>query len=399
MTTAYRYRAVTPSGQLIEGTARAPSRPELLGALREQRLYPVTVEEVASVTGDRADRRLGRRAAVTLWARSTATLLRAGVPLDRTLMFTGGHAGHAGLAATIAELRRAIQGGGSLADALARHPRYFDPLVVASVAAGESTGCLDTVFERVAEHLEESAELRSTVQSALLYPALMSVVATVGLAILLGFVVPKFASVLADAGGQLPATTRFLMRASAVVTGGWWAWLLLGAAALYAVPRILARPRVRQRWHTARLRIPWVGEFERTYIAARFARTLGLLLGSGMPVLPALGITRASVSNAAIREVLDRAVAAVSGGSALATALAGALPPLAQQLLAVGEESGRLDELCLRVADAYDAEVRRTLRLLVALIEPAMILLFGGLVGFVALAMLQAIYGINLNRF
>jgi general secretion pathway protein F len=396
---AYRYRAVTSAGQIIDGTTQAASRPALLADLHGQRLYPVTIDEVAPVTGDGATQRLGRRPAVTLWARSTATLLRAGMPLERTLAFTGAHAGHAGLAAAIAEVRRSVQSGGSLADALARHPRYFDSLVVASAAAGESTGSLDAILERVAAHLEDSAEVRSAVHSALLYPTLMSVVATVGIIVLLGFVVPRFATVLSDVGGKLPATTRLLMGASAVVTGGWWVWLLLILAAAYAVPRALARPRVRRQWHSARLKIRWAGDFERTYITARFTRTLGLLLRSGIPALPALRIARASVSNMVTRDGIDRAVTAVMGGSPLAASLGDTLPPLARQMLAVGEESGHLDDLCLRVADTYDAEVRRTLHRLVALIEPVMILVFGGLVGFVALALLQAIYGINLNRF
>jgi type II secretory pathway component PulF len=176
-------------------------------------------------------------------------------------------------------------------------------------------------------------------------------------------------------------------------------WLLLGTAAAYGIPTALARPEVRRRWHSARLGLPWVGDLERKYVTARFARTLGLVLRSGIPVLPALKIARTSAGNMVIREELERAAAAVSEGSALAPALASTLPPLAVQMIAVGEESGHLEDLCLRVADSYDSEIRRSLRTTVALIEPAMILLFGSLVGFVALAMLQAIYGINLNAF
>jgi general secretion pathway protein F len=237
------------------------------------------------------------------------------------------------------------------------------------------------------------------VRSALLYPVLMAVVGTLGVIVLLGFVIPRFAAILSDVGGSLPLTTRFLMMASAVVTKGWWAWLLLGAIVAYGVPTLLRRPAARRRWHGTRLDLPWIGDLERKYVTSRFARTLGLVLRSGIPVLPALKIARASAGNVVVREGLDRAAAAVSEGSALAPALTNTLPPLAVQMIAVGEESGHLEELCLRVADTYDGEVRRALRTAVALIEPAMILLFGALVGFVALAMLQAIYGINLNAF
>jgi type II secretory pathway component PulF len=222
-------------------------------------------------------------------------------------------------------------------------------------------------------------------------------VTLVGTIVLLAFVVPRFASVVADIGGQLPLSVRLLMGASAVVTTAWWAWLGLIIAAAYAARGALAQPETQRRWHALRLRLPLTGALERKYLTARFARTLGLLLRSGVPMIAALRIARASAANVVFRGGVDRATSAVSEGAGLAPALTGTLPPLAQQMLAVGEESGQLDALCLRVADAYDADVRRHLRALVALVEPAMILVFGGLVGFVALAMLQAIYGINFN--
>ena len=399
MTASFRYRAAAASGQIVEGVLQAPSRQLVLAELQRQHLYPVAVDEVAAEVGGRRRRRIGRRAAVALWTHSTATLLGAGVPLDRALGFGTAHLGHDGLESALRDTRRAVRNGSALADALGRHGRYFDPLFVATVSAGESTGALDTVFERLADHLEESGELRSQVRSALIYPVLMAVVTLLGTVVLLAFVVPRFADIMADVGGELPMTVRLLMAASAVVTGGWWAWLLLLAVAVMALRRALARPEVLRRWHGRRLELPWIGEFERKYLTARFARTLGLLLRSGLPMMQALRIARASASNLVFQAGVDRAAAAVAEGGNVAASLGGTLPPLASQMLAVGEESGQLDALCLRVADAYDADVRRTLRTMVALVEPAMILVFGTLVGFVALAMLQAIYGINFNAF
>ena len=399
MTARFRYRAASAAGRVVEGVLQVPSRQTAIAELERQQLYPVAIDEVLVRDSALAPRRLGRRAAVTLWCRSAATLLGAGLPLDRVLGFTAAHVGHPELSEALKQVRRSVQGGASLADALMEHPRYFDSLFVATVSAGESSGALETVFQRLAEHLEESAELRSQVRSALLYPGLMAVVGSLGVIILLGFVIPRFAAILADVGGSLPFSTRLLMTASAVVSKGWWAWLLLGTAAAYAIPTALARPAMRRRWHGLRLELPWVGDLERKYTTARFARTLGLVLRSGIPVLPALKIARTSAGNLVIQDGLERAAAAVSEGSALAPALTSTLPPLAVQLIAVGEESGHLEDLCLRVADSYDTEVRRSVRTAVALIEPAMILLFGSLVGFVALAMLQAIYGINLNAF
>ena len=401
MTLRYHYRAATPQGDVVEGTLDAPSRHMVLEQLHRQRLYPVAVEELSARGGGRAGKgaRLGRHAAVTVWTRNVATLLAAGVPLDRALAFTAEHAGHAGLSDALRQARRAVQGGSALADALARHPTYFTSVYAAMVAAGEASGTLDTVFERLSEHLEEANELRAQVRSALLYPALMAVVASAGVLVLLLFVVPRFNAILEDVGGTLPVTTRLLVGAGLALTDWWWLWLLLAAAAVYGVRRALGRPDVRRRWHAARLAWPLVGDLELKYATAAFTRTLGTLLRSGVPMLTALRIARSAVSNAAIGEGVERAAAAVSQGSAVAPALAGALPPMALQMIAVGEESGKLEELCVRVANTYDAEVRRAVRAAVAMIEPAMILVFGVLVGFVALAMLQAIYSINTTAF
>src|SRR5438128_3819728 len=250
MSVQFRYRAATADGQVVEGLVHAPSRQSVLEQLRHQHLYPVTVDESTPAGGARVGgRRLGRRAAVTLWTRNAATLLGAGVPLDRALAFTAQYASHTGLAETVRQVRRAVQGGSSLADALARHPRYFDSLFVTMVSAGEASGALDVVFARLSEHLEESAELRSQVLSALLYPALMTVVATIGVLVLLGFVIPRFAAILSDVGGTLPLSTRLLLGASALLTKAWWLWLLLVVAAAYVIPSALARPATRRRWH------------------------------------------------------------------------------------------------------------------------------------------------------
>lgn len=394
----YRYRAATAEGQVVEGVLQAPSRQTVLESLHRQRLYPVAVDEEATRPSGRRSR-VGARAALTLWARNTATLLSAGLPLDRALGFTAEHLGNDSVRDALRRVRREVQGGATLADALAAQPAVFNPMFAAMTSAGEATGQLDLVFERLAAHLEEGAELRSTIRSALVYPALMSAVAGVGVVVLLGFVVPRFTAILEDVGGTLPLSTRLLVAASGWVTGWWWVWLPLLGAAIYGLVVALRRTEVQRRWHRARLRWPLLGELELKYATAQFTRTLGLLLQSGLPILPALKIARSTVPNLVLRDGVERASIAVGEGGTLAASLGETLPGLAVQMLAVGEESGRLDHLCLRVADTYDGEVRRALRTMVALIEPAMIILFGGLVGFIALAMLQAIYSINTTGF
>ncbi len=332
-----------------------------------------------------------------MWARNFATLVGAAVPIDRALSVTAEQAGHEGLADALRLVRRSVQEGSTMADALRQHPTYFPPLVTAMVAAGEAGGALEVVLEQLASYLEEMAELRAQVRSALLYPALMAAVASVGVIVLLLFVVPRFSAILEDVGGSLPLATQALVYASGAAAKTWWVWLALVALAGYGFGTLLRRPQWRRRWHGWRLGLPQVGELELKYVTARFTRTLGMLLASGAAIIPALRIARASVANLLVAERIDAATTAVAEGSALAPALVGTLPPLALQMLAVGEESGKLEQLCARIADVYDGEVRRALRTAVAMIEPALILVFGVLVGFVALAMLQAIYSINTN--
>jgi len=399
VTTRYRYRAGTTAGEVVDGVLEAPSRQSLLEQLRRRHLYPLTVEEVPPTPTRSKGWKLGRRGAVAVWARNFATLAGAAVPVDRALAVTTQQIGHDGLAAALKQVRSRVQEGSSIAEALAAHSAYFPSVVVASVAAGETSGTLDVVLDQLAQHLEEMAELRAQVRSALLYPALMAVVASIGVVVLLLFVVPRFTGILEEVGGSLPVTTQLLVWGSLALTKAWWAWLALIAALLFVAHRMNERPEWRRRWHAWRLTLPHVGDLEVKYSTARFARTLGMLLASGAPMITALRVARASISNSALAEGVDRAASVVAEGGALAPALSGSISPLAVQMLAVGEEGGRLEEMCARVADAFDAEVRRAIRTAVALIEPALILVFGVLVGFVALAMLQAIYSINTSGF
>lgn len=397
MSVRFRYRAARADGETVEGILQAATAETVVEQLHRQRLYPVTVEAIGAAPSQGV-RRMGgggRRSAVAEWTRVAATLLRSGMPVDGMLDFTARQTGNAALAAVLSEVRSAVRAGSGLADAMERHPRFFPALHVAMIRAGEAGGALEVVFERLAEHLEESAELRSEVRAALLYPVIMAVVAAVGVAVLMLFVVPRFTVILAEVGGTLPATTKVLIAVSGLLADWWFVWAGLLLVAILGIRRMLASPSGRRRWHTLRLDLPVAGDLERKLGAARITRTLGMLLESGVPILPALEIARTASANEVLADAVGQAADGVAGGAGLAVALGDALPPLASQLLAVGEESGRLEEMCLRVAETYDTEVRRSLRTAVALVEPAMIILFGGIVGFVALAMLQAIYSIN----
>jgi general secretion pathway protein F len=398
VTTPFRYRAATAAGQIREGILQAGTRETVLRDLRRQNLTPIRVEPAAAPTGRR---RMPGARTPPVWSvtRELATLLDAGLPLDRALEIVGRSTGHAGLTNVLEQVRQEVRGGAALSEALARQPRYFPAIVPALVRAGEATGALDTVMDQVADHLEERAELRSQVRAALLYPALMASVATLGVLVLLVFVIPRFAAILLDVGGRLPLTTRLLVVGGTFLAHWWWLVAGLAVAVGVAARRALQRPATRARFDAWRLRVPWIGDVERRFIAAHFTQTLGLLLGSGVSIVHALEIAGDTVGNRAARGSVERATTRVAEGGSLAASLEGTLPAMAVRMLAVGEESGRLEDLCMRVGRAYTKEVRRALRTAVSIIEPALILVFGLLVGFVAVAMLQAIYSINTGAF
>jgi type II secretory pathway component PulF len=390
----FRYRASDADGRLVEGVVHAPTRVIALEELRRQRLVPVDVAPLGSERSGRAPRQ--RRAqALSAWTRTVATLLEAGMPLDRALDFAATHAGHPAIASASTDVRADVQNGSTLADALRKRGAVFGSLVPAMVAAGEESGALDQAMARLADHLDEANDLRGQVRSALIYPAIMAGASAAGITVLLAFVVPRFAAMLQETGGTLPLSTRMLVGVSRVVTAWWWLWLLLALGAVVTIRAWLGDGSNRRRYHAARLRWPIVGAIETSFSTARFSRALGMLLSSGMPVLGALRIARGTVTNLALGAALDQAAEDVSHGVRIATALSPVLPPLGSQLLAVGEETGRLPELARQVAETYDRELKRALRSAVALIEPALILFFAVLVGFVALAMLQAIYSVN----
>lgn len=400
MSLAYRYRAATPAGEMVEGVVQAETPRAAMEELRRQTLVPVDVAPVAS-DGMHAARHLpwldGRRrdAALATAARTLASMLAGGATLDRALRFAAEHAGTAELGSALDAVRRDVQRGETLANALRERQAIFGSLAPAVVRAGEESGTLDEALARFAEHVERARDLRAQLRAALLYPALMGIVAGVGVVVLLTFVVPRFVAILSDTGGALPLSTRLLIATSSAAVRWWWAWLALGVAALVAARAWLVVPGNRERWHAARLEWPVAGGLERAVATARFSRAFGTLLRGGAPLLTALRVGREAVDNLAVRAALETAERAVARGEPVAASLGGALPPLATQLLAVGEESGSLDAMSLRVADTFDAESQRTLRSLVALIEPLLIIAFGAMVGFVALAMLQAIYSIN----
>ena len=396
MNEAFRYRAATGAGTLVEGIVHAGSARDAADALRRQTLVPVSIESATrqASPAPRMRSRAGERESVTTAIRTVATLLAAGVSLERSLDFAARHASHPEVAIAFRTVHRDVQRGVMLSEAV-RQQASLGQFAAAVCHAGEESGTLDQSLERLADWFEQEQELRSQVRTALMYPALMGLVAGVGVAILLAFVIPRFVAILGDIGGELPLSTRLLVGASAFVTRGWWIWLPLAVAVVLGTRWWLTQPGNRRRWHEARLRLPGVGALEQAAATSKFTSALGVLLNSGTPMLAAVRVAREGVTNEAIAGELETAVGKIARGERVADSLAGALTPLAVELLAAGEEGGRLPEMCARVAATHEDSAGRSLRALVRLIEPALILAFGAIVGFIALAMLQAVYSVN----
>jgi general secretion pathway protein F len=419
-TARWRYRAAAADGAAVRGEIDASSERDAVDALRRRSLWVVELERVATTqsrastatregVGDASSPSSLPARATGGWRlpwttaadtdlavviRSMATLLGAGVPLYRALTYAAQEAGTAAQRAAFGAVRAAIERGDALSAAVAAQP-IFPPVFAPLIAAGESSGTLDSSLALLADHLERRDALRAKVRGALIYPAILGLASLVGVIVILLVVVPRFADLVADSGGTLPASTRLLMALSVIVTKGWWIILLGLAAAAALVEQALRAPAVRRRFHARRLSWPVVGRLEQTQVATGYTGTLAIGLRAGVSMLGAMALARGVVRNQSMADALKDAEARVRSGGTLAESLRGVMPPLTERLLEAGEASGDVAGMAARAAEAADGELQRTIAQAVALIEPIMILGFGGVVGFVALALLQAIYGLN----
>ncbi|MDN5849175.1 MAG: type II secretion system inner membrane protein GspF [Nitrococcus sp.] len=395
--TAFEYSALDAGGKQRRGVLEGDTARHVRQQIRERGWIPVAVDEV------RERRRGGGRRArvsvadVTLLTRQLATLIGAGLPLEEALRAAGAQTERAGLRALVAGVRASVVEGNSLADGLGRFPGAFPELYRATVAAGEHTGRLDVVLERLADYTEQRQQLRGKVQQALAYPAALIVISLAVVTLLLAYVVPKVTRVFEDMDQRLPALTQGLIAVSDFlrINGIWLA--LAAAGALAACAWFWRRQGFRRRVDLVLLRLPLAGRLVRGLNAARFARTFSILLGSGVAVLEALRIAAGVIANRPMRAAVIEAAGRVREGSAIAPALesSGQFPPMMVHLAASGEGSGRLEHMLERAAVSQEREVERTIGMLLALFEPALIVAMGGVVLVIVLAILLPIFELN----
>ncbi len=401
----FRYQAIDASGEVQHGEMAAADQSIVIARLRDQGLMPMLAEE--SVPG-RLDAgsiaawwRLGRQRlpakTVTVLTQQLASLLQAGLPLDRALTILIQVAEDQRAASLLTRVQESVRGGGTLADALEAQHGAFSRLYINMVRAGELGGSLDIVLERLGEFLERSQALRSTVTSALIYPMVLLSVAIVSVLVLLTWVVPQFEQLFADAGEALPMATRIVIASGEALRGYWWAIIGVVFLAVVAFQRMLANPESRYRWDRFILKLPLVGDLVAKVEMARFSRTLGTLLGNGVAMLQALAITKETLSNHFMAEAIGGLAENLKAGQGVADPLmsTGVFPPMAVHMIRVGEETGQLEPMLTKVANTYDEEVKSTVQRMLSLLEPALILTLGVVIAGIIMSILVAIMGLN----
>ena len=396
----FTYRAADRRGQTIDGVMEATDARAVIDRLRKEAYFPIKV----AAQGDRAalfslggGSRVRQRDLLAL-TQMLATLFEAGLPLDRALSILEELAPSPRVKTIVADLLHSVRGGSSLSEALAKHhPRPFSRLYINMVRAGEKGGVLEVSLRRLAEFLEARAAFNEAVVSALAYPLVITTVGAAAIIFLMTFVIPRFATIFNDLGQAIPLPTQILMSVSAALQSYWWVGATLAMAGVLAWRVWTGTPHGRASWDQVVLRLPIAGPLALKVETARFARTLGTMLQSGVPVLGAMAVVGDMMSNQAVGRAVARVAEGVKRGGTIAAGMQEhtAFPALAVHMVRVGEETGRLEEMLLKVADTFEADVRSELKRVLGLLEPAIILCMGVLVAFIVVAMLLAIFSIN----
>ena len=401
----FEYKALDRSGKSKSGVIDADSAVSARQKLREQKIYPVSVDEIE----EGASRSGGRSFAlpsffsrispleVATCTRQLSTLVGAGFPLVNAIDSLIPLARSRQFKRKLARVKDAIVEGNSFAAALSLCPETFPPFYINMVRAGETSGTLEIVLERLSEMTEKREALKQRIRTALAYPVLMALIGVAVLFFLMAYIVPSITSIFDEMNQTLPVYTRMLIAFSDVFSDYWWGGLILLAGAFFVVRRMLKKRKTRLSIHRLCLGLPLAGEIARKLAAARFSRTLGSLLENGVSMLSALDIVRNIVGNDAIAMAVESAAEEVGKGRALADALQdeGLLPGLCIQMVQVGEKSGELEKMLFKAADVFESEVESTIMTLTSLLEPILIVVMGGIVGFVVISICLPIFEMN----
>jgi len=395
----FAYTALEKTGGKTSGMVSAEDRSAAIKQVIEKGLHPVLVEEHGGASGFPARGLLRRsrvsRASVASFTRELANLVAAGISLSRSLHILSSEASQPAARRQWAAVHDDVVGGASLADALAKWPRSFPPVYVAMVKAGETGGFLHVVLEQIADFQSRERDLKGRLKAACVYPAVLTVLASGVLVFLLTYFIPRFSAIFAEFGGALPWLTRAIVGASSTVMK--YGLVIVGAGVLTVVivRRALASESGRRSLEALTLGLPLVGDVVARFALVRFCRMLGTLLGSGVPLIVALQVAKEAIGNQTLADAVGEAVEQVQRGSPLARSLAACprlFPASTIEMVAVAEESASLDKELLRLADTYESDLDRRLRMLVALAEPVLLFAMAAVVGTVVIGMLLPIF-------
>lgn len=393
-TTVFKWSGKSAKGTTIKGELTANSKEEVQAYLRKQRIVPKSISQKANplfgdIGGSVKDKDL------VVFTRQFSTMIGAGLPLVQALDILSKQTENKFFAKIIGEIKNDVEGGSTFADALKKHPKVFTDLYANMVAAGETGGILDTILVRLATYIEKAQSLKRKVKGAMVYPSVVITVAILVIAIIMIFVVPTFGKMFTQLGGTLPAPTQMIINLSDFL-GGAGGLILLSSVIGFIVFVVQIRKTEKGRMTTDRilLRLPIVGILFRKVAVAKFTRTLGTLISSGVPILDGLNITAKTAGNKVIEKAVMSVRQGVSEGKTIAEPLTESkvFPPMVTQMIAVGESTGALDNMLDKIADFYDDEVDTAVANLTSMIEPVLMIFLGGTVGFIVVAMYLPIF-------
>ncbi len=390
----FEYTARNQNGQILKGQQEAASQEDVVKSLRQKRLILVSVREAPKQIKLSFGKRSIRTRDIVIFTRQFATMINAGLPLVQSLDILAQQTENKSLQSVTRAVVYDVESGNTLADAFSKHPQAFSDLYVNMVAAGEAGGILDTILSRLATFLEKSDALIRKVKSAMIYPGVIMSVAVIAIAVLLIFVIPTFQSLFASVDMQLPLPTRIVIGASDFLINYWWGILGVIGLAIFAIRQYYGTSQGRKQIDQILLNAPVIGDLLRKSAVSRFTRTLGTLISSGVSILDGLEITAKTAGNRVIHDAVMESRQSIAGGETIAAPLAKSkvFPPMVISMIAVGEQTGGLDEMLAKIADFYDEEVDVAVGALLSLMEPVMIVVLGVIVGGMVIAMYLPIF-------
>jgi general secretion pathway protein F len=397
----YEYRALDKNGKRVKGIIDADSALTARNKLRSSDIYPVDLKETSSRPKVQASGQISlasmlrsvKQSQLSTMTRQLATLMGAGISLVASLELLITQESNPVLKKTLAQIKESVNEGNSLAYSLSQHSKYFSPIYINMVKAGEASGSLDVVLERLAEFSENQEALKGRFKAAMVYPVIMLIIGVLALVLLVTFVVPKFVQVFNEMEKTLPLPTLMVIGASNILKSYWWLIIIFIIVFIFAVRQFKKTLKGQHIWDKIKLSTPLLGTVNRRIIISRFGRTLGSLIQSGVPLISSLEIVRNIVNNTHIAEVIDKTMDEIQGGQSLAAPLSKSqlIPPVVTQMIAVGEQSGELEKMLNKIADIYEQEAESQLTAMMSMLEPVMILVMAVVVGFIAFSILLPI--------